>query len=138
MPSPRKPFERVLLEEVTQRPDDARLREKAARALERAGRSEAATRLLSERLINLVKHDAGAPLPCLCKDCLVPTVDRVTVEGAEYKRAFVVLQGRVLFYWLPIELLEDEPRVRRSVKAEGDIHMLKIRSPRAAWWRGSR
>jgi hypothetical protein len=103
-----------LLQAVQQKPEDEGKRERAARALEAQGRPAEAVALLTERLVNLTAHE-GPPLPCLCRQCLEPAQTRSEHGGMTFTRDFSVARGRVLFYWVPAQLVGDAARVRRSV-----------------------
>jgi hypothetical protein len=107
---------KALLEALARGPDDAALRERAARALDREGQSADAVRVLLERFVNLNGHEEG-PLPCLCKGCLEPSAAGASARGQDFFRDYVVAAGRVLFYWAPDELRATDRRVRRSVRA---------------------
>jgi hypothetical protein len=105
-----------LLAALDAEPQDASLRDRAARALHAAGRRREAVALLHAGFIHLNAHDAGS-LPCLCKRCLDPEVDRVAVSGTEFVRDHALAQGRILFYWMPASLAGSEAEVRRNVAA---------------------
>jgi len=104
----------ALLDDLSARPDDEALRERAARALSEAGREREAVELLGA-LINLTAHD-GPTLPCSCRRCLVPERSEAEAEGLRFVRRFAVAHARVLYYWVPIELADD-PGLARSVRA---------------------
>lgn len=104
------------LAELQARPDDEPLREQAAVALLAAGRGREAVALLHETLVHLNAHDEGT-LPCLCKRCLDPGLDRAVVSGKEFTRDVAVARGRVLFYWLPASLAGSRAELRRNVAA---------------------
>lgn len=95
-------------------PESAELREKAARALAEEGRHAEAIALLEEGFTHLNAHDPGS-LPCLCRRCITAEEVRTRVGDATFVRDFTVAGGRVLFYWVPEELVGQLPRVRRSV-----------------------
>jgi hypothetical protein len=116
-----------LLAALQAQPDDARLREQAADALFDAGRAAEALALLQDELVHLNAHDEGK-LPCLCKRCLDPAVDRAVVAGKEFARDHAVAQGRVLFYWLPVSLAGSRAELRRNVATR----LRKQLSPRRA------
>ena len=107
-----------LVQELQTSPEDPALRERAARALVHEGRAGDAVALLQQGLIHLNGHDPGA-LPCLCRRCIVPVESAVVVGGMTFQRDFVIAagepRGRVLFFWLPDELVPQIRRVRRSV-----------------------
>ena len=75
-----------------------------ARALEAAGRSGDAARLLIGQQTNLTAHDPRDPLPCLCRHCLNPGLSETTLGQDAFYRDFALAEGRVLFYWVPAEL----------------------------------
>lgn len=106
----------TLLAALDARPEDASLRDQAARALYVAGRRREAVALLQAGFVHLNAHDAGS-LPCLCKRCLDPEVDRAEVSGTAFVRDHALAQGRVLFYWLPASLAGSVAEVRRGVAA---------------------
>src|SRR5690606_15904508 len=103
----------ALLGELTARPDDDALRERAARGLSERGRHEEAVEILAP-LINLTAHD-GPTLPCLCRRCLAPERVEAEAEGLRFARRFVVARARVLYYWARIELADD-PGLARAVR----------------------
>lgn len=106
----------ALLAALDARPDDASLRDQAARALYAAGRRREAVALLLAGFVHLNAHEAGS-LPCLCKRCLDPDLDRAEVSGAAFVRDHALAQGRVLFYWMPASLAGSGAEVRRGVAA---------------------
>ncbi len=65
--------------------------------------------------INLTAHDPESPLPCLCKRCLPSAPERAAKGGMEFTRSRVEAEDRVLYYWLPDELLPKAPEVSKSV-----------------------
>jgi hypothetical protein len=65
--------------------------------------------------INLTAHEPDSPLPCLCKRCLPKAPERATAKGMAFTRSRVEAADRVLYYWLPDELLPDAARVSQSV-----------------------
>lgn len=116
-----------LLAELDARPDDASLRERAARALDADDRPAQAVALLQQGLIHFNAHEPGL-LPCLCRRCIVPDHRQTSAAGNEFERDFVVAEGsprgRVLFFWVPDELVKGQDqnsaqrrRMRRSVLA---------------------
>jgi hypothetical protein len=86
----------------------------AAEALHDAGRAGDAAVVVSAGLINLAAHD-GTELPCVCKRCLRPEHAVATVDGVRFHREFATQRNRVLFFWLPADLLPERDAVRRSV-----------------------
>jgi hypothetical protein len=106
----------TLLAALDARPEDASLRDQAARALYAVGRRREAVALLQAGFVHLNAHDTGS-LPCLCKRCLDPEVDRAVVSGTEFLRDHALAQGRVLFYWMPASLAGAVSEVRRGVAA---------------------
>jgi hypothetical protein len=96
-------------------PDDSRLRVELARALTRLGRHREAVELLQDRFINLTAHD-GPTLPCLCRRCLRSELVDAHAQGMDFVRRFAVEQGRVLYYWAPLQFAND-PGLARSVSA---------------------
>jgi hypothetical protein len=117
----------ALLAALQARPDDESLREQAAAALLEAGRGREVPALLQAGFVHLNAHDEGK-LPCLCKRCLDPALDRAVVSGREFARDHAVAHGRVLFYWLPVSLTGSRAEVRRNVAAR----LRKQLSPRGA------
>lgn len=89
--------------------------ERAARVATNAGRHAEAVEAL-RGLANLTAHDRG-PLPCLCRRCLDPLVVECEADGQRFRREFSVVGKRVLYFWLPVELLDDARVVQRSVGA---------------------
>ncbi len=65
--------------------------------------------------INLTAHDPDSQLPCLCKRCLPKAPERARTSGMEFTRSNVEAEGRILYYWMPDELLPQAPEVSRSV-----------------------
>lgn len=106
----------VLLAALQAQPDDEGLRERAATALLAAGRGREVPALLQGGFVHLNAHDEGR-LPCLCKRCLDPDVERAVVSDREFARDHAVARGRVLFYWLPVSLAGSRAEVRRNVAA---------------------
>jgi hypothetical protein len=113
-----------LLARLDEHPDDAGLRERAARALDADDRPAEAVALLQQGLIHFNAHEPGL-LPCLCRRCIVPGDRRATANGSAFLRDFVVAEGkprgRVLFFWIPRELVDtsaqdDQSRQRRRVR----------------------
>jgi hypothetical protein len=86
-----------------------------------------AAALLQDGFVHLNAHDQGT-LPCLCKRCLDPALDRAVVSGTEFALDHAVAHGRVLFYWLPVSLAGSRAEVRRNVVAR----LRKQLSPRDA------
>lgn len=115
-----------LLAALQARPDDERVREQAATALLDAGRGREALALLQDGLVHLNAHDTGT-LPCLCKRCLDPALERAVVAGKEFARDHAVARGRVLFYWVPVSLAGSRAELRRDLAAR----LRKQLSPRA-------
>jgi hypothetical protein len=68
--------------------------------------------------INLTAHDPDSRLPCLCKRCLPQAPERAKTGGMEFTRSKVETEGKVLYYWLPDELLPKALDVSKSVLAE--------------------
>jgi hypothetical protein len=103
----------LLLEQLGQQPNDLVLLERAVRALQSEGHEADAIALLTKNGRNLTAHEPP-PMPCLCGRCLDPA--RTTAEGfgISFVRDFAVVEGRVLFYWVPKELA-GRPGLRRSV-----------------------
>jgi hypothetical protein len=96
-------------------PKNFALRERAALALTREDRHDDAIKLLREGLIVFNAH-SKAPLPCMCKKCLKPGATTAEASGVVFQRDFAVAHGRVLFYWVPDELVSERTRVRNSVR----------------------
>jgi hypothetical protein len=72
--------------------------------------------LLSGQWIHLNAHEPDV-VPCLCRACIQPDVERVEAEGETYLREWAVAKGRVLFFWMPEALAKDKKSVRRAVEA---------------------
>jgi hypothetical protein len=72
--------------------------------------------LLGGELIHLNAHEPDV-VPCLCRRCIDPDLDRVEAEGQSYVREAAVAKGRVLFFWMPESLEKDRKQVRRAVEA---------------------
>ena len=89
--------------------------EAEARALFDAGDAGAGIALLAARAIMFAKHVQDG-LPCLCRRCVKPALDRAEFGGIEFARDFVICEHRVLLYWMPAELLADAKRVRSSMR----------------------
>lgn len=109
-----------LIAKLGEQPDDMGLCERAARALEVEERAAEALALLQQAFIHLNAHDPGI-LPCLCRRCIVPGELTTTAKGGTFHRDFVVAgsepRPRVLFFWIPAELMGQRRRVRRSVQS---------------------
>ena len=105
-----------LRESLVNSPNDYSLRERLAKRLEQSGEGKASIELLLEKFVNLCEHEPRNQ-DCLCKNCFQLEKDSMNVGQQEFIRDYVTCQGRVLFYWLPVELLGDKQRVRYSVKA---------------------
>lgn len=119
-----------LLDAVRGKPDDAPLREQAARALHRSGRSPEAISVLAG-FRNITAHD-GALLPCLCKQCLNPELVRAEAGGLAFRRDFAVALGRVLYFWIPEVLLDHAKEVDASVQAALHQKLFRDQKRRAA------
>jgi hypothetical protein len=78
--------------------------------------SEQAQAPKPEGPINLTAHDAESPLPCLCKRCLPHAPESASAQGMSFTRSHVEATDRVLYYWLPNELLPAAPEVSKSVR----------------------
>jgi len=65
--------------------------------------------------INLTAHDAGSPLPCLCKRCLPRSPERADTGGMSFTRSRVETDSHVLYYWMPDELRHQAAAVSQSV-----------------------
>jgi hypothetical protein len=112
----------ALLGDLAAQPDDEALRERAALALAERGRHREAVELLGT-LINLTAHD-GPTLPCLCRRCLDPERVEAEADGIRFTRRFVVVRGRVLYYWAPIDIA-DSPGLARSVRMRLDRRLAR-------------
>ena len=115
---PRDPA--ALVAASSEKPNDARLRLRAADALAEAGRWSEAVRVLEAALVNVTAHD-DAGQPCLCRRCLPreggarPAIEQ---DGTRLRLEFAEAEGRVLYYWMPEELVAERRRVARSVAAD--------------------
>jgi hypothetical protein len=67
--------------------------------------------------VNITKHDAAGPLPCLCKVCLPQGGDRAEANGMAFIRSSAEALGRVLHYWMPDELEKNADLITRSVRS---------------------
>lgn len=103
-------------------PGDEALRQRAATALAEADRWPEAAKVL-DALRNLTAHDPSS-LPCLCRRCLPregagagrrPEAD---LDGMRFRVEFAVAAGRVLYFWMPDELLAQRRQILRSVEAD--------------------
>lgn len=103
----------VLLGDLAAQPEDEALRERAAMALSERGRHREAVEVLGA-LTNLTAHD-GPTLPCLCRRCLDADRVEAEAEGIRFTRRFAVARGRVLYYWIPIEIA-GSPGLAQSVR----------------------
>ncbi len=113
-----------LLETLDDHPEDVGLHERAARALEAESRAGEAVALLQGKFVHLNAHDPGV-LPCLCRRCIVADDLTASADGNTFHRDFaisgaasakaVAKRPRVLFYWIPENLLDRRQKVRRSV-----------------------
>ena len=112
--SPARADADALLQRLADTPDDAALREQAARQLLAEKRPVEATAVLQDRLIHVNAHETGT-LPCLCKRCMEPEMLTTSALESRFTRDFTVAEGRVLFFWLPDDLAGQARRVRRSV-----------------------
>lgn len=65
--------------------------------------------------VNVTKHDAAGPLPCLCKVCFPQSAERAETGGMAFVRSSTEAVGRVLHFWMPEELKKVEGAVGRSV-----------------------
>lgn len=114
-----------LIDALNAHPDDQKLRFKAAQALRNEGKHGPSARLLIDGLTNLTGHDDDI-LPCLCKRCIKLDVANASAEEHEFEREFAVTMGRVLFYWVPREIL-GRNAVANSVTARMKKHLSKKR-----------
>lgn len=103
-----------LLKALRATPEDAGLRERAARACIRAESPERVPELLAGHFIHLNAHDLG-PLPCLCKACLAGELHAASTDGTGFVRDFAIAEGRILYFWLPETLNTQRKRVVGSV-----------------------
>ena len=65
--------------------------------------------------VNLTAHDADSPMPCLCQKCLASAPETLVVQGATFIRAQAAAQGRILWFWVPVELKAELAAVVESV-----------------------
>ena len=75
---------------------------------------------MSEDAIEDLKHLNGhetSPLPCLCKRCFLADRVRVEVGGVVFLRSHAIAHGRILYYWMPATLEDQQQEVRRAVSA---------------------
>lgn len=87
-----------------------------------------APRPRQSRPVNLTKHEASLPLPCLCVKCLPDAPELLEVGGATYFRAQTELFERILWFWVPSELKSDLPAITQSVNSRlrGHIEPYKV------------
>ena len=71
--------------------------------------------LLSGQWIHLNAHEPDV-VPCLCRACIQPDVERVEAEGETYLREWAVAKGRVLFFWMPEALVKDKMESAATLK----------------------
>lgn len=76
-----------------------------------------APRPRQSRPVNLTKHEASAPLPCLCVKCLPDAPELLEVGGATFFRAQTELFERILWFWVPSEIKSDLPAITQSVNS---------------------
>ena len=69
------------------------------------------------RPVNLTRHEDNAPLPCLCVRCLPAAPEVIEINGSPFFRAQTDLFERILWFWVPAELLSDLPSVTQSVQS---------------------
>jgi hypothetical protein len=86
------------------------------------------------RPVNLTKHEASAPLPCLCVKCLPDAPELLEVGGATFFRAQTELFERILWFWVPSELKSDLSALAQSVNSRlrGRIEPYKPKKDAAA------
>jgi hypothetical protein len=109
-------------------PDNERLRETCVRQfLEHEDPSKALS-LLNQVWYVLNEHEPG-PLPCLCRGCVAHSEQTADLQGQPMVRDFARWKRRVLFYWLPEDLLSEKTHVRRSVSAEL-AHTIQTKKPK--------
>jgi hypothetical protein len=80
-----------------------------------SGGGESAVAPIAVGRINLTAHEPESPLPCLCKRCLPKAPGCAKAGGMEFTRTKVDTEDKVLYYWLPDELLPQAPEVSKSV-----------------------
>jgi hypothetical protein len=94
--------------------------EDSALLLQAAGESQDNERPRRPRLpgpVNLALHDDKGPLPCLCRDCLPAAPERLDKDGAGFFRTKVDLHDRVLWFWVPDQLVGEVPEIIHSVQS---------------------
>ena len=88
-----------------------------AQLLGAAGEAPVRLRPQKGRPVNLTRHEADSPLPCLCVDCLGKAPESLEIGGALYFRAATELFERILWFWVPAELKGKLPEVTQSVQS---------------------
>ncbi|RJS24136.1 hypothetical protein DRW03_11060 [Corallococcus sp. H22C18031201] len=71
----------------------------------------------SRPAINLTAHGTGAPMPCLCRQCLPESPERAEVDGLRCVRSQVEVEAHVLYFWMPEELSADAAQVTTAVRS---------------------
>jgi len=104
----------ALLAALAENPRDDLLRERTARELIEGGALAEAREALGG-LAHLDAHDETG-LPCLCKRCWEGSQETTEHGGVTFKRDLVVKNGRVLFFWAPIELQDKVAGLRHAVR----------------------
>lgn len=65
---------------------------------------------------NLTAHDPSGVLPCLCRQCLPRAPERASARGMDFVRAHSEAKGKVLHFWVPVELEGSLSAITQSVK----------------------
>lgn len=86
-------------------------------------------RVRQARPVNLTKHEASAPLPCLCVKCLPDAPELLEVGGATFFRAQTELFERILWFWVPSELKPHLPAITQSVNSRLRGHIEPYKAP---------
>ena len=88
--------------------------------------------------VNLTAHSDDSPLPCLCQRCYASSPETVEVQGGTYLRAQAIAQGRVLWFWVPAELIDQLPAVIESVAArmQKSLKPIHVGPPKGAQPKG--
>jgi hypothetical protein len=103
-----------LLASLAAAPKDMALRERVTRELLARGAIQEA-RLAMQGVAWLNAHDPSS-LPCLCRRCFRPELERATFGGVEFFRDLVMQGSRLLFFWAPRSLEDTAPALRKTMR----------------------
>lgn len=65
--------------------------------------------------VNVARHEASSPLPCLCKRCFADAPERLELDGESYLRGQVEVNGRILWFWIPATLSDELGEIAEAV-----------------------